>query len=73
MGNVAIAVSSGLGLDVVIERDRRAVIAGGHTSYSQLLVTSQAKLTTTSSQLFPRIGPVSQDGKTTSFGSPGWL
>ena len=32
MGDVAIAVSSGLGLDIVIERDRRAVIAGSHTS-----------------------------------------
>ena len=73
MGDVTIAVSSGLGLDIVIERDGRAVIAGGHTGHSRLLVTSQAESTTTSSQLFPRIGLVSQDRKTTSFSLPGWL
>ena len=73
MGDVAIAVSSGLGLDVVIERDGRAVIAGSHTGHSQLLVMSQAESMTTSSQLFPRISPVSQDRKITSFGLPGWL
>jgi len=34
VGDIAIAVSSGLGLDVVIERDGWVVIAGSHTSHS---------------------------------------